>query len=247
MHTTFPTFSYNENQKAIVWLLWSLCVLQRGGIRSISSVCVSLANEMMSAKWWGQEAAGSMSWDSACKPGTVEGLCSCFSSDWHQGWRKEITGKNHPLLYEQNQILKALSWKSRKCLSHLTCMCVSGSSAAHFGIKVECSRGNGNDGDSAGRDLGQPHHSWAASELPEKFWRALALQGHRQRGVTAPWAPHQPPNSRGAWGHVDASSTSISSHGNVDLLPAAQLTHETARKWPLWSTENWTGIQHTLS
>lgn len=183
MHTTFPTFSYNENQKAIVWQLWSLCVLQRGGIRSISSVCVSLANEMMSAKWWGQEAAGSMSWDSACKPGTVEGLCSCFSSDWHQGWRKEITGKNHPLLYEQNQILKALSWKSRKCLSHLTCMCVSGSSAAHFGIKVECSRGNGNDGDSAGRDLGQPHHSWAASELPEKFWRALALQGHRQRAV----------------------------------------------------------------
>lgn len=176
VHTTLPTFSHNENQKAIVWLLWSVCALQRGAIRSISSVYVSLASEMMSLQNGGVERLqGPCPEIQPCKPGTVQGLCSCFSSDGHQGWGKEKMGENHPFLYEQNQILKALGWRSRKCVSHLTYMCVSWFSGAHFGTRAKYCRGNGHDGASAGRELGQPQHSWAVSGLPETFRRALAL------------------------------------------------------------------------
>lgn len=90
--TTFPTFSHNENQKAVVWLLWSMCALQRGGIRSISSVCVSLVNEMMSPQNGGVKGLqGPCPEIQPCKPGTVQGLC--FSSNGHQGWGEEKPGK----------------------------------------------------------------------------------------------------------------------------------------------------------
>lgn len=55
MHTTFPAFSDNENQKATVWLLWSMCALRREGIRTISSVRMSLVRELKSLRNGGVE------------------------------------------------------------------------------------------------------------------------------------------------------------------------------------------------
>lgn len=125
------------------------------------------------------------------------GLCRASASvpmDIRAGGKKNQ--EKSPLLYEQNQILKALGWRSRMCLSHLTYMLVSGSSGAHFGTRAKCSRGNGHGGDSAGRDLGQPHHSWAVSGLPGKFRGAPGTVGSQAEGscstVGSPPTSHLP-------------------------------------------------------
>lgn len=164
MHTTFPTFSHNENQKATVWLLWSVCALWREGIRTISSVCMSFVKELKSLQNGGVDRLQAPRPEvQPCEP------CDCVGSQlllqlwWTPGpgVGKKTQGKKTAFVYEQSLIIKAPGWRSRKRPSHLSCLLTPGSSGACFGPRAEGSGGNGHDGDSTSRDLGGSHHSRA--------------------------------------------------------------------------------------